>query len=376
MPTLSVVLIDVHPRLTMRPPRRRPHASNLLRVLRALPVAAILIAAAAPAARAQNASDQAVARSLFDEGAKLYAAGNYPEACAKLEASYHLFAGIGTRGKLAECYEKVGRTASAWAMYREVVALASKAGDTAREKVATDRAAALEPKLAHLDVVLPHESEVPGLVVKRGAETIERGAMGTSVPIDPGTITFEISAPGKITQTADVKVDPSASVTFTVPALEAVPAPGAGDRAAAPPGAASDAAGSTQAPPPPAWQRPTALIVGGAGVVAATIGGVLALTAKSSYNSAFSGGHCDHATLTCDSTGQLQTDGARTQANIGGVVFGLGLALVAGGGVLYFTAPHEEPAATAPTPPTTTAGVRVAPEVGPRFAGLTFAGGF
>src|SRR5580698_3214939 len=87
------------------------------------------IAATGGEALAQNAPDQAEARTLFDDGVRLFKAGDFPAACSKLGASYHLFAGIGTRGKLAECYEKVGRTASAWAMYREVAALAGKPGD-------------------------------------------------------------------------------------------------------------------------------------------------------------------------------------------------------------------------------------------------------
>jgi len=337
--------------------------SRLRRLLLATPVL-IALGAVAPAALAQNASDQAVARTLFDEGARLYAAGSYAEACTKLEASYHLFAGIGTRGKLAECYEKVGRTASAWAMYREVVALAGKAGDEGRQRVATERAAALEPTLSHLTVVLSPASDAPGLAVKRGGEPVERGAMGTPVPVDPGTLSFEISAPGRITKTIDVKVAAGAATTFDVPALDAAPAP-------PPAPATTDAniapASAEPAPAANTWQRPTGLVVAGVGVATAAVGGILALVAKSSYDSAFSGGHCDHASHTCDSTGQSQTDGARSQANIGGVLLGVGVALVAGGGVLFFTAPHAAP---------TTTGIHLIPELGPRTAGITLGGGF
>src|SRR5438105_15351955 len=97
-------------------------------------VAAVVIAAAcaswAPTdAYAQAASAQAEGRVLFDEGARLLNEGKLDEACPKLEASLRRYAGLGTRGKLAECYEKSGRTASAWAMYEQVAALATKAGD-------------------------------------------------------------------------------------------------------------------------------------------------------------------------------------------------------------------------------------------------------
>jgi hypothetical protein len=323
------------------------------------------IAATGGEALAQNAPDQAEARTLFDDGVRLFKAGDFPAACSKLEASYHLFAGIGTRGKLAECYEKVGRTASAWAMYREVAALAGKAGDATRESVARDRAAALEPKLAHLTVVVPPPADIPGLVVKRGGETVERGAVGTPVPVDAGTLHFEIGATGRVTKTADLPVSDGQSVTFTVPELDEAPVPPPAP-VAPPPLAPADSA------PPPAeatrsWQRPTAIAVGAAGVVTVVVGAALALTAKSSYDGAFSGGHCDRGSLTCDPTGQSQIDGARSQANVGGIVLGVGAVVAVGGAVLFFTAPR---------PVTTTTGWRLVPEVGPRSAGLTIAGGF
>lgn len=344
----------------------RSHRPGL--VASVLAAASIALCAAPSPARAQNAADQAVARSLFDEGSRLYAAADYPAACAKLEASYHLFAGIGTRGKLAECYEKVGRTASAWAMYREVAVLAGKAGDSTRERVANERAAALEPTLAHLTIELPAASDAPGLVIKRAGEQIDRGAIGTAVPVDPGTIPFEFSAPGRVTQTSQVTVAPGATVTVTVPALAAAPAaaPEASPAPAATPAApgTGESAPASGQPSPGAWQRPAAYVVGGAGIVAAAVGGVLALAAKSSYDGAFSSGHCDHASLTCDSTGQSQTSGARTQADVGGVLFGVGLALVVGGGVLFFTAPSGDAART-------TTGLHLSPQLGPRQASLS-----
>lgn len=44
---------------------------------------------------------------------RLFAEAQYGEACEQFEASLALVPGMGTRGKLAECYEKVGRTAIA-----------------------------------------------------------------------------------------------------------------------------------------------------------------------------------------------------------------------------------------------------------------------
>jgi hypothetical protein len=316
-------------------------------------------------ARAQNASEQAEARTLFNEGARLFAAGNYPEACSKLEASYHLYAGIGTRGKLAECYEKVGRTASAWAMYEEVAALAGKAGDAARERVAKERAAALLPKLSHLTIVLPPASDLPGLVVKRGDEAIEKGAFGAPVAVDPGTQSFEVSAPGHTTKTADLDIPDGQAATFTVPALEPVadipPPPGGATSLATPSPSRPESAHG------PTWLPPTGIAVAGVGVAGVVVGSIVALSAKSSYGSAFDSGACQKATLTCTQDGQNKTDSARSNANLGGIILGVGAALVVGGGVLFFEAVHLAK---------TQAALQVTPSIAPHAAGLDLAASF
>src|SRR6185437_15434982 len=74
-------------------------------------------------ARAQNASDKAAAEALFDAAKKLYADKKYAEACTRFDASEKLDRGIGTLLYLADCYEHVGRTASAWATFREAESL-------------------------------------------------------------------------------------------------------------------------------------------------------------------------------------------------------------------------------------------------------------
>src|SRR5690606_6369061 len=87
-----------------------------------------LVALPAPSP-ADTAASMARAQALFDEGIHLFNLGRYEDACPKFEASLALVAGVGTRGKLAECYEKLGRTASAWRIYGEVERLARRTGD-------------------------------------------------------------------------------------------------------------------------------------------------------------------------------------------------------------------------------------------------------
>ena len=51
---------------------------------------------------------------LFAEGGKLVADGDHTAACPKFEESFHLDPGIGTGFNLADCWEHIGRTASAF----------------------------------------------------------------------------------------------------------------------------------------------------------------------------------------------------------------------------------------------------------------------
>src|SRR3954466_14533076 len=116
----------------------------------AVMIATCHLLSAGPAG-AQNASDKAAAESLFDEGKKLASEHKYAEACPKFSESLRLDSGVGTMLYLADCYEKVGQTASAWGQFREAAAIAKRQND-AREKIARERAARLEPKLSRLSI--------------------------------------------------------------------------------------------------------------------------------------------------------------------------------------------------------------------------------
>src|SRR5438132_4379169 len=92
-------------------------------------VVAIALVALGSRAGAQSAADKAAAEALFDQGRAAMQASDFAKACGLLERSQRIDPGIGTLLYLAECYEKHGRTASAWATFRE----AADAADRARE---------------------------------------------------------------------------------------------------------------------------------------------------------------------------------------------------------------------------------------------------
>ena len=97
-------------------------------------VVAALALARTPIAHAQGSGDTASALSLFEEGKKLASEGNYAEGCPKLLASYNLVQKLGTVLNLADCYERAGKTASAWARFTEAVTMADRAGQQDRHR--------------------------------------------------------------------------------------------------------------------------------------------------------------------------------------------------------------------------------------------------
>ena len=89
-------------------------------------------------------------------------------------------------------------------------------------------------------------------------------------------------------------------------------------------------------------QRTIGLVTAGAGVIALGIGAVVVLGAKSDYDDATSG--CG---TSCPRDRTTRANDARDAANLGGIVLGVGLAAVAAGGIVFFTAPSSSSAPSA-----------------------------
>ena len=95
----------------------------------------VLVVLAAPAGVFGQASagDKAAAEALYDRGRELMRDGKLEDGCKQLERSQAIDRGAGTMLTLAECYELLGRTASAFAMFREAASFAREDG-TARAR--------------------------------------------------------------------------------------------------------------------------------------------------------------------------------------------------------------------------------------------------
>jgi hypothetical protein len=281
------------------------------------------------AARAQGASDKAAAEALFQDGRKLFDAGNYAAACGKFVESERLDPAPGTLLNLAGCYEKNGQTASAWATFKEAGAASHQKGRADWEELARTRAAALEPGLSRLTITVT-ASTTDGLQVHRDSSVVGQAEWGTAIPVDPGTHVIEAVAPGHTAfhQSVDV-AGGGTSVTLTVPEL-AVDAGGGGGDAA---GAANS--GTTQ--------RTIGLVVGGIGIVGIGVGAAFGVVAMSKENDAL---HNDCNGDRCNQAGVQLGQDANSAATASTIFFSVGAAAVVGGAVLYFLAPRTPSAPT------------------------------
>lgn len=294
-----------------------------------------------------TASDKAMAEMLFDRGLSLMRQGQYAEACDELERSQAVDSAIGTMLYLAECYEKLGRTASAWALFREAASAARNEGQTERAKQGTARADRLEPMLSKLTINVP--SPVTGLQVLRNGQPVSNSVYGTAVPMDPGEQRFEARAPGYAPWIVSVTLpDNGASLSVDVPGLAPLPASQQPQPTAAAPAAnpqdvpATPTTRELTAPNEPhhrSVQGPVGLVLGGVGIVGVGIGSFFGARAISKNNSANS--VCPNRQCPADSQGRQLDDQAHNAATLANVFVIGGAVLLVGGAVLYFTRPKE-----------------------------------
>jgi serine/threonine-protein kinase len=295
------------------------------------------------AARAQSSSagsDKVAAQALFEDGRQLVAAGKYAEACPKFADSQRLDPSPSTLLNLANCWEKLGRTATAWAVYREAESAASAARRQDYMAVAERHATALAPTLARLTIAVPEPVE--GIEIKRDGVPVGSAAWGTAIPVDAGSHLVEASAPAykEWKTTVDVPRD-GAQVTATVPALEPFPVERATPSAPAPPlPVPTPSPSPAESPPHGSTQGIIGLVVSGAGAVGLGVSGVLALIANGKKDDSLN--HCPTATPNrCDSTGVTLRNQALSAGDAANVAFAIGAAALVTGGVLWLTAPRE-----------------------------------
>lgn len=317
------------------------------------PSASVSATAAAPAAEPAKTDAAVAAQELFDQGIKLLEAGKFAEACPKFEASNKAAWAPGTTINLADCYERMGRLASAWAKFLEAEPhFRNRTPPDPRADIAKQRADALYPKLSRITIEVPPSSKIAGIVVKRDGDLVDEATWGTGLPVDPGKHVVEVSAPGKEPWKWEADVGAGgATVSVKVPVLKDAAAP------------VATVAPDTGMP----LQKKIAIGAGAAGVVGLALGGVFGgLTLGKVGDSDKSCAKQADGTFRCDAAGAQLRDDAKGLSTISTIGFIAGGVLAAGGVVLWLTSPTSSPPASdGAAPPPKSAGLWIAPVIGP-----------
>lgn len=275
------------------------------------------------------------ARKLGYSGIEAYQAGNYGAASEKLDKAYRVAAVPSLGLWSARALVKLGKLVEAAERYREVGALRVSSGDQAVQKKAQAEAAsdlvALEAKIPKLTVHLEGAaaSEV-NLTINGKPFAAEQ--VGLAQPLNPGSYRVEAS---RGAEQASVEVTLSEGEQKPVVLeLGAAPAP---------------APVTTPLPAEPARaglgrQRTLALVAGGVGVVGVVVGSVFGLKSKSSHDEAAN--YCS-GSVCRDQRGVNAGEDAYSSGTISTVAMVVGGVGLAGGAVLWLTAPssHQEPTA-------------------------------
>ena len=270
-----------------------------------------------------KAANIAQAEKLFDEAKALLESNRTSEACARFAESQKLDPQIGTVLNLALCNEQIGKNASAWAQFNEVIGLATRAGQTKRADLANKHAMALEGSLARVKLDL---SRAPrDVVLLLDGEPLDVAvARATPVPVDPGSHAIGASAPNRapITVTFEVRKGSSDATVF-IPALAGTSALAERDT---PPTAASSSA---------PWKT-VGYVTGGVGAGALVFGlvaGGIALGKKDTAES-------DCAGFACKTTAGFEAnESAHTWATVSTVSVVGGVVLLGAAAVLILLAP-------------------------------------
>lgn len=284
-----------------------------------LALVAVCVAVVAPrAARA----DSAAAEAAFAEGKRLMTAGKVAEACPKFELSHKEDPQLGTLLNLADCHEKLGRLATAWAEFRAAMELAHNRGDE-REAYARDRADKLAPRVSK--VVFEQRAGATGVHVELDGRDVT-ALIGVPIPVDPGEHSIATRSDEHATAITTIAVEPEGRTRSVTIPTESTAAFDGVEVEAAPVGS------------PGRTRKLVGFAVIGLGAVATTTGLYFGARARNRWND--SRAFCDDQNR-CDAQGGRLVDDARSAATISTVLVGAGLAAAAIGTVVVLTAPRE-----------------------------------
>lgn len=320
---------------------------------------ALVLSRAALADAPDAKRDAAAAEVLFRAGVAALAGHDFDTACAKFEASLELDPAVATLLQVAECHERQGALAQAWAdVSRASVLNRDTPGDQRRRDLdayANALLRRLEKRVPRLRILIT--SPPPGLALRRNDVLLPNAAVGEAIPMDAGDVRIEATAPGYLPARKQVKL---AEGKVTDVPLRLVPERLGDDSSGLPAGSATHRV-------VPAW----AWITGGAGVL--LLGTSAAFAVSQASTQAEIDRQCPPPRALCATSYDYRAANDRLYLDFG-FFLGTGAAglLALGAGVTgIFTAPKTTTAA-----PASTGVSRVEPWVSQRFVGVSISGVF
>lgn len=300
---------------------------------------ATIIVLAGPAARAD---DPGAALEQMKQGYALKQAGKCAEAIAHFVESERLDAQPKTLLNLAACEAQLGDLVAAQKHAVEGRDLARQRSNAELTNLAEEQLAALDKRMPKLIIRLaPGAPE--GTNVSRDGTELGAVSLGVALPANPGKHVVVAKADGYAQKRFEVVLAEGAQQAIDV-------APGYKVASPAPQALAQGLPGAEPSPPAggatvSTWtaRKTIGVVLAGAGLVGVGVGSVFGLMAIGKNNDSNANGLCD--STGCDPTGKQLRYDARSYATISTIAFGAGLAALAGGVVLWATAPAASPQA-------------------------------
>jgi hypothetical protein len=270
--------------------------------------------AAADGARSRNAD----ADALVSRAQGLLESGQVAAACDQFAAAEALESGPLTLLRLADCYQRAARTASAWHTFLEAEAVARAKKDFESVQVAAQHVAALEPQLTRVVFVVPTTSRVPGLTVRLGANTVPPSSWDRPIAVDPGVQRLSASAKGYAPWSLEIDATnaPGQKYRVVVPTL----APAQGER--------SELARRNA-------YRTAGVVTGSVGLAGLGAGAVFRVMSRNANEAK----NCTGSAVECTPSASSKSS---SLADAAAVSFALGGALVATGVTLFVLAPSPD----------------------------------
>jgi hypothetical protein len=315
----------------------------------------VLAATLGLAAQARaDMAQETLAETLYQAGVDHIRAGDYASACPKLAESHKADPAGGTVLLLAICYEKLGKTASAWIKFKEALAMARADRRADREKKAREHLEELEPRLSRVTVAMPDEVRtLPGFTVEVDGTQVPTISKSWTMPVDRGEHRVDARATGRVPWSGRVTLESDGQrEVVDVPLLEPLPddpsPPTTPPKHATPPPSPAPVAKPPERDAQPTArpgraQRTSAVVVGSVGLAAMGVGSYFGVRAIRKDDEARK--LCPERSCS-DPDGVALSDEAMAHGTRANGLLIAGGTVLATGVVLYLTAPSGTKRAT------------------------------